>query len=365
MFRLGAVLVLLAASGADAIFEKARSAQVAGRLDEAEKLYRQYLERYPPKAEIVANLGALLARREDFAGAIQQYRQALKLDPSLHPLHLNLGLAFLKSGQAGEAAAELDRFLAREPNHRQAMQLRALALLEAGRHDAAEEQFRALLPAGDVGVTLGLATALLRQGKSAEARAVLTPVLNEANSAEAQLALGQLLAQEGRLDEALAAFEAARRLNPALPHLRLSIGSVLWRQRRTAEAVAEWRAEYETNPISFEVLYTLGSALSMNPASKTEAETLLRKAVALRTGNAPANYQLAKLVWQQTKNPEALVFLQRATRADPDFREAFYLQGTVQKALGQTAAAAKSFARVKELSSKELARQQDIFSESR
>ena len=322
MFRTALLLALLAAatagaSDADAVFAQARAAQVAGKLDEAENLYRQYLERYPAKAEIVANLGALLARREDFSGAIELYRRALQLDPALHPLHLNLGLAFLKSGQSEAAVAEFDSFLGREPAHRQAMQLRALALLESGRHADAEAQFRALPTAADLGVTLGLATALLRQGKAPEAREVLAPVLNEAGSAEAQLALGQLLAQENRLDEALAAFEAARRLKPSLPHLRLSIGSVLWRQRRTAEALAEWRAEYETKPISFEVLYTLGAALTLDPARRAEAEALLRKAVALRTGNAPANYQLAKLVWQQAKNPEALEFLERATRADP------------------------------------------------
>jgi predicted Zn-dependent protease len=138
---------------------------------------------------------------------------------------------------------------------------------------------------------------------------------------------------------------------------------VLWRQRKTQEALKEWRAAYAATPDSFEVLYTLGSALSLDASSKPEAETLLRKAVAMRPGNAAANYQLAKLVWQQSRNPEALPFLQRATQADPEFRAAFYLLATVQQSLGRKADAAQSFARVKELSAKELGRQQDLFSE--
>ena len=369
MYRVCAILCfacfgLLVASEADDLFAKARSAHMAGRLDEAEKLYRQHLQSFPDRAEVVANLGALLARRENFGEAIQLYGRALKLDPTLHPLHLNLGLAYLKTGQAAKAVPELDAFLKREPSHRQALQLRALALLESDQNAAAEEQFRALGTSTDVAVTLGLSSSLLRQGKTAEARSVLEPLLTGPPSAEAQLAMGQLLEQEDRLDEAMAALTAARRLNPDLPNLRLSIGSVLWRQRRTAEAIEEWRAAHAASPQSFEALYTLGSALSLNDRTRAEAETLLRRAVALRTGNARANYQLAKLVWQHSKSPEALLFVSRATQADRDFREAFFLQANIQQALGRKAEAAKSFARVKELSAKELARQQELFSES-
>jgi Tfp pilus assembly protein PilF len=91
---------------------------------------------------------------------------------------------------------------------------------------------------------------------------------------------------------------------------------------------------------------------------------MLRKAVELRPGNAQANFQLAKLVWQKSKDPEAAVYLDRATKADPEYREAFFLHATVLQALGRKAEAAKSFARVKELSAKALARQQDLFSET-
>lgn len=348
----------------EALFERGRAAQAAGNAAEAEEAYREYLRRFGPRAEVLANLGALLARKEDFAGAIRHYQQALKLDPSLTPLHLNLGLAQFKQGRAAEAVAGFDNFLKAQPDHRQAMQLRAMALLEAGRSAEAEAQFRALGGGGDVSVALGLATALLRQQKTAEARALLDPLIERGDSAELQLTLGQALLNEGQLDEALAAFERARVLKPEFPALRLHIGSVYWRQRKTEAAIAEWRAELAARPGSFEATYTLGAALALNPRMQGEAGKLLRAAAELRPRNARANYQLAKLIWQQSKSQEAVVFLDRATRADNEFREAFFLQGTVLQALGRKLEAARAFARARQLSELDVARQRDLFSES-
>jgi tetratricopeptide (TPR) repeat protein len=360
------LLCLLAApeNSADALFASARTAQVAGRLDEAEASYREYLKRFGPKAEVLANLGALLARRENYPEAIRRYKEALKLDPSLSPLHLNLGLAYLKQTQPGPAISEFDLFLKAQPGHRQAMQLRAMALLEFERYFEAEKQYRGLLPSADITISLGLATALLRQNRVDEARSVLEPVLEQSGSAESLLVLGQLLLQEGRADEALGALEQARRLNPNLLHLRIALGSALWRQHRPEDAIREWRDELVSYPGSFEAAYMLGSALSLKIETRPEAEALLRRAVAARPRNARANFQLAKLVWQKSKNPEVLSFLERAIQADPELREAFFLHGTVLQSLGRKAEASKSFARVKELSAKELARQQDLFSES-
>ncbi len=356
--------LLFAQPAADTLFEKARALQMAGRLDEAESSYREYLKKYRARPEVLANLGALLARRESYPEAIRLYQQALQADPSLYQLHLNIGLAYLKQAQAARAITEFDLFLKSQPENAQARQLRALALLETERYPEAERQYRALLPSQDLTVSLGLATALVRQNKAAEAREILEPVLARGDSAEVQLAFGQILLQEGRIDEALDTLRRAQQLNPNLPQLRLAIGSVFWRKRETEPALAEWRAEYAAQQGSFEAAYTLGSALSLKADSQNEGEALLRKATALRPKNARANYQLAKLLWQRSKSAEALTFLQRATESDPAFREAFFLQANVLAALGRKAEAAKYFARVKELSAKELERQQDLFSES-
>ena len=117
--------LLLAQTPADILFERARAAQTAGRLEEAESAWNDYLKKHGSKPEALANLGALLARRERYAEAIEKYKAALKLDSSLAPLHLNLGLAYLKQGQPAQAVSEFDLFLKVQPGHRQT-QLRNL-----------------------------------------------------------------------------------------------------------------------------------------------------------------------------------------------------------------------------------------------
>ncbi len=347
---------------ADQLFESARTAQIAGKIAEAESAYRVYLERFGPRPEIFANLGVVLASRENYPEAIRYYQQALQLDPSLTPLHLNLGLAYFKQGQYEPAIEQFDLLLQSYPDNRKAAQLRAIALLETEHFAEAEKQFQALTP-GDLSITVGLATALVRQQKTAEAKAVLEPVLARADSAEVQLILGQADLNEGHLDEALAAFERARRLNPELRSLRLNIGMVYWRQRKTDQALAEWRAEYAAQPGNFEAVYTLGAAVALNPSEQQQAEDYLRKAIALRPYNSRANYQLAKVIWQSRKDKEAAALLERATQADPTFREALLLSATVLRTLGREAEAKRASEQAERLSRTEMSRHRDSFAE--
>lgn len=344
-------------------FERAVQLQQSGRLEEAEKVYRALLRQGAKSPELCANLGALLAQKNDFAGAVQLYEQALRLDPKLAPLHLNLGLAYFKSGKFGLALGSFDKFLAARPSHRQARELRASTLLQLGRLPEAEAAYRDLLTNNEPTVVLGLAAALLQQQKTAEARAVLEPVLSQNPSPEIRLVLGQAMLNEGQYQEAKAVFEELRGSYPQMPLLRLSLGSVYWRERRTEEALALWEEEWKARPQDFEANYTLGAALALNEARKAEAEKLLRTALQLRPASARANYQLAKLQWGQGKTVGVVAMLQQATKAEPNYREAYYLLGMVQQKLGQKAAAEAAFRKVKELSAQSLQKQEDLFSE--
>lgn len=347
-----------AQSGAADAFERARQLQQAGRWADAESAYRAYLKAYPATAEALANLGAVLVRRERYPEAIRQYKQALTMAPSLAPLRLNLGLAFLKSG---DRAAALDQFTAlvrQEPANRQARQLRAMTLSELERYAEAAQEYAALMP-GDVSVRLGLASAYTNLGRPADAQQVLGPLLERRDSAEVELLRGQALFAENRFEEAREAFQLASRLNPKLGDVHLHIGASYWKQQRTAEAIEEWRRELAAHPAEFQPNYTLGAALAL--AGSAEAEPLLRKAAGLKPHNAQALYQLAKLVWQRSKSAEAVSLLERSVQSQPNYREAHYLLASVYQSLGRKAEAAREFALVRKISDQELQRTRDLF----
>ena len=54
-----------------------------------------------------AEHGVAEAKAGHYAAAITDYQRALALDPALPGLHLNLGLAYFKSGRFREAIAAL------------------------------------------------------------------------------------------------------------------------------------------------------------------------------------------------------------------------------------------------------------------
>lgn len=354
-------LAVLLLAQAD-FYEQGTALLRSGRLAEAERAFREHLKTHPAHVEARANLGAVLARREDFPGAIEQYRKALAAAPQLAPLRLNLGLAYFKTRDWQQALTEFDRFLAASPGHRQAMQLRALSLMELEQYPTAALAFEALLP-GDVTIQLGLATAYLRSNRLPEAQKILNPLLERSDSAEVLLTVGQALVAEDRLDEALATFEKAHALNASLPTLALHIGSVHWRRKDFDKALAQWRTELKLHPTSPEARFTLGAGLLQSGGDKMEAEKLLRACLRQKPRHPKANYQLAKLLWQSRKAGEAVNCLETAVAADPNYREAFYLLGTVYNQLGRKADSTRAFAAVKRLAARELSAQQDLFSE--
>jgi tetratricopeptide (TPR) repeat protein len=360
LIRLLLCTLSLAAQSA---YDKGNDLLRAGRLAEAEQSYKLHLKTNPNDAQALANLGAVQARREDYPAAIASYQKALKAAPSLTPIFLNLGLAHYKQRQWPQALDAFDEFLKFQPAHRQSQQLRALTLLELENYPAAVTAFETLTPTNDATILIGLATAYTKSNRPADAQKLLGPLLDQGTSPELQLTLGQAYFGEGQDADAMAAFQRARQLNPTLPTLGLHIGAVLWRQRKLPEAVAEWREEVKRFPANAEALFTLGAAVTLTGGDPKEAEQLLRKAIAQKPNHPRANYQLAKLIWQQRKAPEAIPCLERAVKNDPDLREAYYLLGRVYQETGRKADAQRVFTRVKELADKARSQQLDLFSE--
>ncbi len=102
MYRV--VLILLGATLAfgqsppspQEMLKDAIAAQQSGNFDEAIRVYRLILDKYPNIPEIRSNLGAALAGNGHYAEAIVEYKRALKLKPNAQ-VRLNLALAYYKT----------------------------------------------------------------------------------------------------------------------------------------------------------------------------------------------------------------------------------------------------------------------------
>lgn len=271
----------------------------AGRLAEAEDIYRRILGADPEYADAMELLGVLAAQtgrpaeavrqlrlavalRPDGAGglsnlagveqsagalvlAVRLYGRALRLMPDLADAHASRAGALRRLGQAQAALSATGPALALAPDHADALANRAAALLSCGQPIAAERCARRSLrlnPRSAV-THATLAAALAAQRRWAEAElAARDSLALDRSTAEAWEVLGSVLAKLARFPDSLDAFAMAERLHPG-PSLYAARGTALIAMARPAEAAADFERALADRPQDAGLHWNLGFARLM------------------------------------------------------------------------------------------------------
>lgn len=176
---------------------------------------RQILTLNAESAEADMLAGEALDELQDYPGAIQQFRAAVKADPKEFNVHFGLGYLLWTQRQFPEAASEFQAELGNNPNHLQALayladtQIRmnhpevALPLLEK------VEQIAPALPLAH----LDLGVLYVDTGRNAEALRELNEAAKLApDNVNVNWRLAQLYRSMGKKTEAEAEFDKTRRL---------------------------------------------------------------------------------------------------------------------------------------------------------
>lgn len=249
-----------ASAGRQEVFAEAFRHHQAGRLTEAEGLYRQVLEADPGHADSLHLLGliALGAGREDVA--VDLISQAIAIDARFHFYHLNLGAALGAQGKLDEAVACYRRALVLKPDY------------------------------ADAHCNLG--NALRSQGKLDEAVACCRRALAlKPDFAEAHSNLGNALKDQGKLDEAATCYRRALALKPDYADAHSNLGNALQEQGKPDEAVPCYRQALALRPNLAEAYSNLGSALQ-ELGKLDEATACYRQALVLKPDYADAHSNL-------------------------------------------------------------------------
>jgi tetratricopeptide (TPR) repeat protein len=279
-------------------FAEAWRQHQAGKLEQAEKLYRRILRSDPSHLDTLHMLGVLLCQQGLPDMAEGYLRQALALKPQQPEIQNNLGNVLRLQGKLEEAIA----------CHRQALRVRpdfVDALNNLGnilrRQEDLEEAiscFRRALELNPASVEAhnNLGIAYRKQGKLDEAAACYRHVLAlKADHAEAHYNLGLTVEEQGQLDEAVACYRQAIAVKPALAEAHNSLGVALVEQGKLDEAIACYRQALALKPAIAEAHYNLGNALHRQ-RQLDEAVTCYRRALDLRCDYADAHYNCS-LVW--------------------------------------------------------------------
>ena len=131
----------------DAHIPRALQLHQAGRVDEAERIYRDVLAAMPGHAIASHYLGMAAWHRGDVAEGERLMRASIAADASIADFHNNLGLLLRDTGRAAEALDCFARTLATDPAWIEAYSNRGLALESLGRFDEAVAEYRRALAA--------------------------------------------------------------------------------------------------------------------------------------------------------------------------------------------------------------------------
>ena len=158
----------------EAALQQAIRHHQAGRLSEAERIYRDVLAVQPDRPGTLNNLGLVLKDQGKLEEAVAAFRRVLALKPDDALTHGNLGLVLKEQGQPEEAAAAFQRALALKPDDAWAYGNLGNVLRMLGRLDEAAASYRqAIALSPDMALAYrNLGTVLCESGKVAESIAL-------------------------------------------------------------------------------------------------------------------------------------------------------------------------------------------------
>jgi tetratricopeptide (TPR) repeat protein len=223
----------------------------AGRLDEADGLYRLLLEVEPEFPDALHLSGLIRLARRQPGEAVVLIERALAGNPENAAYHANLGRAHAALGATEQALDAFRRAVEIDPASAESLASMGQLLRDAGRYGEAIqclEEARQIQPgSADIESTLGSAYHAARQLEDAVAcyrRAVeIAP-----DHAAAHSNLGLALFDLGARDDAVAHYSRAIELEPDAPAAHLNLGWALFGTADNGAARAQFEAAIKLAP---------------------------------------------------------------------------------------------------------------------
>ncbi len=212
--------------------------RLQGRIAEAEASLLQAISIDPRLAHAHFHLADMAKERGDLDRSVLHYRQGLAVMPRDPAAVLGLSAVFLLKGDKEQAAALLQEALADHPNSLQLHCELGNIYRNSGKYDQARREFECCLSidSGFWPASFNLALTQWAQGERDTAISRLRPLATDPKRIECQLALGEMLRLLGNLREGFELFEQRfGSLEPQMSRQR-QILATLGDQRR-------WRGE--------------------------------------------------------------------------------------------------------------------------
>jgi tetratricopeptide (TPR) repeat protein len=230
-------------SEAASLFAQGLALHQAGRLADAEEIYREILSTQPDHFDSLHLLGVIFFQSGNHEAAVQQIAAALKKNPDNVFALCNRGIALRKLKRFEEALASLDRAVTLRPDFADALVTRGNVLRDFNRLEEALASYdRAIALRSDKTVALSNRGFILYELKRFdEALASLDRAVTlRPDFAEALVTRGIVLRDFNRREEALASFDRAIALRSDKTVALSNRGFILYELKRFDEALVSY-----------------------------------------------------------------------------------------------------------------------------
>lgn len=282
-----------------------------GRPGHALDSYSRAVALDPGFADAVASLGAAASQLAEHARAATLWERAVELEPKRPEFLVGLGRSLRFAGRLEEAIAVLERALACGAETRTTLEL--LALVHRARFDyaAAVTAYRRAL--------------------------ALAP-----DDVELLMQLGNVLIDQGRVEQAIDAFQALRELRPMWPLPSFMLARALRQRRQARDAVASLHRALALDPASAEGHTELG-ALQQSQGELAAAICHSEAAYALDPNQLAALSNVGYLMYVAGRFADALGCYDRVIAQRPEFANLHLNRALALRGLGRIAQAVQSF----------------------
>jgi tetratricopeptide (TPR) repeat protein len=336
-----------------------------GDFDKARTMFERLASDRAARAAAAAGLGKVALATHQYKDAVGYFEEALKLSPGANRLRQPLAMAYRELGDRAMAEQNLRQFdagglepgivdpLADALNAKvaasRALIRRGQRAGKAGRFDLAEAAFRAAAEADPTNAEAveNLGISLANLGRLDEAQRELSRSLSmDGSSALAHFSLAVVLDRQGLDQPAIDQYRAALDRDPANLQARVYLADAKMRIGRTQEAAALYAEAVKASPDSVRMRMSLAMA-DVKAGRYAEARKVLEAALQAQPGNpevtnalarilaaapetkvrdGPRALELAKALFESTRDPDVGQTYAMAFAETGNFQQAVVLQ---------------------------------------
>jgi tetratricopeptide (TPR) repeat protein len=278
--------------------------------------------------------------------ALTQLEALAKLSPEPPGVEQLRGFIYYQQRDMVSAEAAYSRAIVQDPNDREAMQMRGVALYSLGRPAEAIpllEKAHTAIPSANVDPNYVLGVCYIAVRRYDDARHAFAIQYGFApDSAPAYLLAARLLLRQENPAMAENYARQALILQRSIPLAHLLLGEVDLARGQLPEAIAELKEERDMNPLNGNVYDRLGDAY-VRAGDDTQAQVALSQAVLLEPNATGPYILLGKVMINQQNYLLAILYLERAVTMDPGNYMAHTLLGQAYRRTGRTEDSRKEF----------------------